>query len=118
MMNQRGFTLIEIIAVLLILGVLAGMATTKMMLLDTGSKMAIQVAAELTTREKLTWSNIKMSTYVEDIDAAIFSTMDYDVGATWTSGPNKSGGTIHIDGTATVLKRTHATLTEPAVWSR
>jgi prepilin-type N-terminal cleavage/methylation domain-containing protein len=116
--NQKGFTLIEIIAVLLILGVLAGMATTKMMLLDTGSKMATQVASELSTREKLVWSNTKMSDYVEDIDAAVFNAMSYDVGAAWTSGPDKNGGIINIDGTATTLKRTHATQTEPAMWSR
>jgi hypothetical protein len=87
-----------------------------------GSKMATQVVSELSAREKLTWMNVRLSTPIaaDTIDDVVFNAMSFDVGigATWTAGPNKNGGTINIDSTATVLKRTTATTAEPAVWSR
>jgi prepilin-type N-terminal cleavage/methylation domain-containing protein len=119
--NQRGFTLVEIIAVLIILSILAAVAVPKFINLSTGDKMATQVVAELTTREKLTWMNIKLGLAKADdttIDALVFSAVDYNIGAQWISGPGKSGGTINIDGTTVVLQRTLANLYNPAIWSR
>ena len=121
MNNQKGFTLVEIIAVLIILSILAAVAVPKFINLGTGDKMATQVVAELTTREKLTWMNVKLSLAKADditIDALVFSAVDYNIGAQWISGPGKGGGTINIDGTTVVLQRTSANLYNPAIWSR
>lgn len=120
-MNQRGFTLVEIIAVLIILSILAVVAVPRFINMSTGDKMITQVVSELTVREKLTWMNIRLgASLTEDIDSAVFSAMSFDVGvgAVWTTSPTKNGGTISVDGTTSGIKRTPANLTNPAVWSR
>ena len=122
MRNNKGFTLIEIIAVLLILGILAVIAVPKFMNLNVGDKMITQVVSELTTREKLTWINTRLAgSLTEDaIDSAVFSAMSYDVGAgaTWVAGPGKEGGTIRVDNATVSLTRKPSTLSDPATWSR
>jgi prepilin-type N-terminal cleavage/methylation domain-containing protein len=121
-MNQRGFTLVEIIAVLIILSILAVMAVPRFINMSTGDKMITQVVSELTVREKLTWMNIRLGTSLTEdaIDSVVFSAMSFDVGvgAVWTTSPTKNGGTISVDGTTSGIKRTPANLTNPAVWSR
>jgi prepilin-type N-terminal cleavage/methylation domain-containing protein len=123
MMNNKGFTLVEIIAVLVILSILAVIAVPKFINMGTGDKMATQVVSELNTREKMTWMNVKLSTVVvaEDaIDTLVFSAMNYDVGTgvSWVSGPGKDGGIVSIDSTTTALNRKKATISDPAMWSR
>ena len=123
MNNQKGFTLVEIIAVLIILSILAAVAVPKFINMGVGDKMTTQAVSELNTREKMTWMNTKLSTIVVDkdtIDMLVFSAIDFNIGTgvSWVSGPGKSGGTVVIDNTATTLLRKPATLAEPAIWSR
>jgi prepilin-type N-terminal cleavage/methylation domain-containing protein len=60
--GEKGFTLIEIIAVLVILSVLASVAIPRYISLDESARQrAIDAGiAELNGRETLTWSNIKI----------------------------------------------------------
>lgn len=123
MINQKGFTLVEIIAVLLILGILAAVAVPRFLNLNAGDKMITQAVAELTSREKMTWMNIRLSntqTSNDTIDSTVFSAMSYDVGvgAHWSDGPNPNGGVLNIDTASVRLIRKPALLDEPAVWSR
>ena len=123
MNNQKGFTLVEIIAVLIILSILAAIAVPKFINMGVGDKMTTQAVSELNTREKMTWMNTKLSTVVvaeDTMDTIVFSAVDYNIGTgvSWVSGPGKSGGTVSIDSTATALLRKPATLAEPAMWSR
>jgi len=116
--NQKGFTLIEILAVLIIIAIICSTLVIKFDLItgmtdNVGSSMVID---NLNTREKMTWFNLKLADggYVNDEE--LFKVVDYNVDIIWISGPKPFGGTVNIADQALVLIRNESTLTEPATW--
>ena len=116
-------TLIEIVAVLIILSLLAAIAVPKFVDLDQHAKdKAIDASiAELNGRETLTWANSKVSVDGWPGDAILFDGLDTDLGSVyiWSNGPTMTGGEVRFEtGPPVRLNRSGSTASSPANWSR
>ena len=121
---DKGFTLLEIIATMVILSILAAVAIPRYMSLDESAKQkAIDAGiAELNGRETLTWSNLKISENGYEGDPILFPLVDTNLGTdyTWNApGPDSGGGTLIFRNSAgTALVRSVSTTVQPGNWSR
>lgn len=115
--------MVEIIAVLIILGVLAAVAVPRYIDLETKAKQrAIDAAiSELNGRESLTWTDQKISPSGYVSDDKTFSQVNTDLGGDYQwdpFNPAASGGTLNFKGVPVTLIRTKSQAYYPAVWSK
>lgn len=119
-LDQKGFTLIELISVLVILGVLAAVTFSRV---EDLSHAAVQSALlwgqrELNIRETLTWTEIKLSDEGWTSDEEVFAALDTNLGPqySWNPGPDINGGTLHFKYGSTALDRTPSTPRSSGNW--
>jgi prepilin-type N-terminal cleavage/methylation domain-containing protein len=119
-MNQKGFTLIELIAVMIIMGVVASIALNRYESLSDAATQQVLTAAvrELNVRECLTWTNIKVSREGYTDDENVYAALDTDLGPKfkWNPGPGIGGGTLHSGIRACVLVRTPSSFAAAGRW--
>ncbi len=119
---QRGFTLIEMMAMLVIVGVITSVFIKKYVVIeDSANLKAIGAGiAELNTRETLTWTNHMFSTGGYQNDTAVWTTMasDTDLGEaySWSTGPADTGGSLVFAGKTAALTRSGSDQTTPGKW--
>jgi len=119
--NRKGFTLIEIMAVMVIISVLAGVGMRKFdQVSESASAKALeQGLSELNSRELLTWALVKFSDQGWITDEALFAQLDKNMGTgyQWASGPAVTGGTLHMTAASITLTRTPSTVSSAGKWA-
>lgn len=116
-MSQKGFTLIEIIAVLIIISMMAIYLIPRYINLDgTASLKALNIGVEtLNKLEKFQWSEYKLSSerYADlEVDIIISARVDTDIGSKY----KWSGETLSFGSALVKLERIPATNTKPGIW--
>lgn len=119
--DQKGFTLIELMAVMVILGVLLSVATKKYINISVVANFRALEAGigEMNSRETLTWTNEMFATRATIDDNNVWAAMNTNLGTdyVWTAGPLITGGTLSFGGQTVALTRTAATANGAAHWS-
>ena len=121
-LNQKGFTLIELISVMIIMGVVASVSIQKFDIVsDTASERALYAGVkELNIRESLVWSNLKISNEGYSTDADLYDLLDTNLGAgyAWVPDPpdRESGGTLSFKSASIALNRQESTESSAGKW--
>lgn len=141
--RRNGFTLIEVIVVLILLGILAAVAVNRYIDLQDSARARVLdgAIAELNGRERLVWSRLMIQFMGEVDDDMVWAEMDFDLGPDfdWTGqgavifpvggpddimqlsslqNPTQAGGALFYQGQAVDMTRDPATEERPARWSR
>ena len=123
--EEKGFTLIELMAMLVIIGVMTSVAVKKYTNISISAELSAIDAgiSELNTRETLTWANLIINQGKYPGDEAIWTMMTAytNIGSSyhWDSGPDKdTGGQLSFGKQTISLIREASTLQVAARWRK
>ena len=121
--NQKGFTLVEVTAVIVIIGVLASVTIRRFDILSDSANSRALVAGitELNVRESLTWTNVKLSDGGWQEDQQVWDALDKNLDSfTWGAGdsPDRTGGTLEFNSNSITLTRIASTTKNAALWQQ
>ena len=119
--NQKGFTLLETMSVIVILGVLASVTVHRYeQASDAAERQSLSIGIrELNIRETMTWARLKISTGGWPDDDHVFDSVEKNLGRDYFWEPNppaKAGGRLRFKSTFASLSRIPSTIRSPAVW--
>lgn len=128
-LGENGFTLIEIIATLVIISILAAVVLPRYIEAETSAKIrGLEVGvSEINGRETLTWALVKLSNSGYLSDAKLWDQLKVDPGTDlgadydWPTPPGPGGGVLRFrkDSAATVqLIRDPSKTEAPARWHK
>ena len=121
--KEGGFTLIEMMAMLVIIGVITSVAVKKFTFISANAEKQAILAGitELNVRETLFWANHLIANGGYGGDDPIWSVMstntDLGTGYNWTIGPTKLGGEIAFGSQSKTLTRSASTKLSAAIWA-
>lgn len=120
MVNQKGFTLLEILGVMILMAILISIGVTKLISVDkVAEETALKVATvELNQLELNCWTQIKIaddSNSWRD-DEQVFDSCNYEIRNYEWLALNRDGGTLRFEGSSVELSRRHSAKHEPAKW--
>jgi prepilin-type N-terminal cleavage/methylation domain-containing protein len=119
MKNQKGFTFIEIIAVMVIMCMMCIVILPRMYDLSAGARQQVNksISIELGQREVAAWVIAIMDHGGVKSDEQVFEFADHKLkGCTWNS-IDINGGILQYDKTIVLLNREPASNESPARWS-
>jgi prepilin-type N-terminal cleavage/methylation domain-containing protein len=119
--NRKGFTLLELMSVLVIMGVMASTGVKKYDILsDTADITAIKAGIrELNTQETLVWTEMKLSDAGWTADVDVYNGVEKNLGTgyRWNPGPTITGGTLHYKSQSVVLVRNQSSRNSVGSWN-
>ena len=119
--NKKGFTLVEVLSVMVIMGIMTSVAITKLDLMsNTAADRVLESALrELNTRETLVWTKIKLSDSGWTNDSDVFAKLDTNLGHEfeWTVEPNVTGGTLRFKSNSIALTRIASSSSSVGRWN-
>lgn len=119
--NQKGFTLLELIAVMVIMGVMTSAGVKKFdILTDSADLTAIKAGVrELNTQESLVWIDMKLSDTGWTSDVDVYNAVEKNLGQgyRWNPGPAITGGTLQYQSQSVTLVRNQTTRRTVGSWN-